>query len=384
MFLIIGYSILLLLLTIIGISKKIHLSLGQIIIFSSFIHLLIVFSFVNLEHYDTFSCQIVGTLTLQKKSLYPAVAYYHYPFFPGLNYIEALSILFSTYGFPYMLFLKLFLSIFNIAIIVLIYYLSKKNVQLAFLYAVNPSMVLLSSAQGQIEVVPFFFSLLAIYLFKRHKEFLTSVSFGFAVMAKVWPLIFLPFFLKYSKKRYMYIISLIIPLISILLYSIIFHASVLDIIHPAISYRGGYGVWGVGIFASLLLLGDQGLNNAIYKSITNISIIVLTFFMLLRKKTNLLNEILIYMLIFAAVIISGANPLWLIPFILLKMPSKWKYWLIIISLYTIISMISEIAGSAEYGLENILSPLITPFAVVLWIINILMAADLFRKHTSSA
>ena len=51
---------------------------------------------------------------------------------------------------------------------------------------------------------------------------------------------------------------------------------------------------------TFFLPGDKGLNNAIYKAITNITIASLTLFMLFQKKTTLLRELFIFLLIFGA------------------------------------------------------------------------------------
>jgi hypothetical protein len=375
------YAIILLILTYLGMTGKINLSIRKIVLLSLIIHLFISVSFIDLVNYDTISWKLIGTLTLNGKSMYPSYAYFHYPYFPGYNYLLAAAIFFSKFGFPYMLFLKLFFSIFNIANVFLIYLLTKKNLQATFLYAVNPALIFLSAAHGQIEVIPFLFILLTLYLFTRHKEVLIGIVFGFAIVSKVWPLMFLPFLYKYTRKRYVYIISLLIPFLSVLIYAGLFHASIPDILHPPLSYRGGYGSYGLGLFVQTILPGDHGINNFIYKSITNITIIILMVFMLIQKKTNLINEIFIFLLIFSTIVISGANPYWLIPFVLIALPPKWKYWLSIICIYGAVSTISEISHTAMPSVESVFAISGYVTVSILWLINIIIIFDVIKKKS---
>ena len=39
-------------------------------------------------------------------------------------------------------------------------------------------------------------------------------------------------------------VSLIIPALSVIIYAMLFNTPVLSILHPPLSYRGGYGSWG--------------------------------------------------------------------------------------------------------------------------------------------
>lgn len=380
MTLIVLYAGVLLSLSLWGLKKKIALSFVTILIIGVCIRILLSFSFIDLIHYDTLSYQLIGRLTLAGKSMYPVYAYAHYPYFPGLNYIEALAIFLNQFGFPSMLFLKLFFCLFDVGNIVLLYLLSKKNLQVAFLYAVNPAMIFLSAVHGQIEAIPIFFSLLAIYLFKHQKQLLVSIALGLAILAKVWPVLFLPFFLKYTKKWQLYIISLAIPIVSILLYSQLFHASLIQMLYPPLSYRGGYGAWGISTVFHFLLPADQGLNDKIYKMITNITILFLFIFALRRKRTNLLHELFVFMLLFGVVVVSGANPLWLVPFMFLLQPKKWTYWLMGINIYSSVTIIAEIAYMYHRPWNATFLILEQVLAFILWLITIQITYNYFQVN----
>lgn len=373
------YSILLLTLTFIGIKKKILISFIPILCIGIFLRVLISLSFIPLFHYDVLSYKLIGSLTLAGKSMYPAYAYYHYPYLPGFNYIEALAIFVNQFGFPYMLFLKLFFSVFDVGNIILIYLLSRKNIQATFLYAVNPATIYLSAAHGQIEAIPIFFLLLAIYLYQKQKNFVTSIVLGLAILAKAWPLLFLPLFIRYTKKWYLYVISLAIPAISVLLYAKVFHASLLNILHPPLSYRGAYGAWGVSTLTHFILPQDVGVNNAIYKIIANITIVFVIVFAFLQKKTDLLKNSFTFMLLFSAVVISGANPLWLLPFIILIRFKSWTSWWILVNIYAIFSILHEITNPISIPLENIFITLSFLTAFFLWIVNLKMIFDYFHS-----
>lgn len=376
--LIILYSCALLIASFWGIKNKVRLSFQFILLIGALLRLIVSLSFIELTHYDTISYDIIGKLTLAGKTIYPAFAYYHYPYFPGFNYIEAISIFFNQLGFPYMLFLKLLFSTFDVINIFLIYALSKKNIQIAFLYAVNPAMIFVSAAHGQLEAIPIMLSLLSILLYQKSNELTASFTLGFAIVSKVWPLLFLPFFLKYSKKWWMYIFSLVIPLIFIISYSIWFQTPLLSILHPPFSYRGGYGSWGISTVVHLFLPGDTGINNTLYKSITSLTIIALMVFMLSRKKTYLLRELFIFMLIFGASVLSGANPLWLIPFMLLMRPLFWGHWLSLTNIYYVIIEITEIMHINHSDIAEKLINLGSFLAFLLWITNIAIVIKLFR------
>ena len=203
-------------------------------------------------------------------------------------------------------------------------------------------MIFLSSAHGQIEALPIFFSLLAFYFYKEKRELSTSLALGFAILAKVWSLFFLPFFLKYSRKWYLYTIALVIPALSVVAYAFLFQTPVLSVLHPPLSYRGGYGAWGISTITQLFLPADKGINNAIIKSVTNITILLLLGIFFIRKKTNILNETSVFMLLFGAFVMSGANPVWLIPFILLLRPPMWEYWFFVVNMYMSISITAEV------------------------------------------
>ncbi len=376
--LIILYVCTLLIASLWGIKKGVRTSIQFILLLGILLRLIVSISFIDLTHYDTISYDLVGRLTLARKTLYPAFAYYHYPYFPGFNYIEAISIFFDQFGLPYMLFLKLLFSIFDVFNIFFIYLLSKKNIQIAFLYAVNPAMIFVSAAHGQLEAIPIMLSLLSILLYQKHKELAASFALGFAIVSKVWPLLFLPFFLKYSKRRGVYTLSLIIPVIFIVTYSIWFQTPLLSVLHPPFSYRGGYGSWGISTVVHFFLPGDISINNALYKSITNITIIVLMMLMLFRKKTSLLREVFMFLLIFGASVLSGANPLWLIPFILLMQPLLWQNWLLLAGIYYSIIEIAEIMYVNNSLFAEKLINIGLLFAFFLWVTNVIIIIKLFK------
>jgi hypothetical protein len=100
--------------------------------------------------------------------------------------------------------MKLFLLIFEIGSIVLImrllkyFKMPKENV---LLYALNPVVILEIVGNIHFEGAMICFSLLAIWLLVREKWHLSGLSMSIAIVAKLLPLMFLPFLLKRFRLR---------------------------------------------------------------------------------------------------------------------------------------------------------------------------------------
>ena len=115
----------------------------------------------------------------------------------------------ATFLFPKSIFgsivvMKTFLLLFEIGSIVLImrllkhFKMPKENV---LLYALNPVVILEIVGSIHFEGAMIYFSLLAIWLLVREKWHLSSLSISVAIVAKLLPLMFLPFLLKRLRWR---------------------------------------------------------------------------------------------------------------------------------------------------------------------------------------
>jgi hypothetical protein len=336
------------------------------------IRIIIAYSFMNLSHYDTESYKLIGTLTLDHQSLYPSYAYYHYPYLPGFHYVEALAVYLTAFKIPLMMSLKIFFSTFDVGMIYVLYLLSGKNIQIAYLYATSPAIIFLTAAHGQLESVPLFFLFLSIYYLRKNMPTPSAVSLGFAVLGKVWPIMLLPIFVKYAKNRHVYLFTILLPVISILLYAVLYHTSVWDIIHPSLSYRGGYGTWGAGVIISKILPPLPGYNTILYKSIINVTIIILMLYVFFQRKTTILRDVYVFMLLCMILLISGANPIWFLPLILLQKPRFWIIWMHALNIYWVLFIGYEIATNAGIRMDWFFLTFLFSMALLIWIITLIV------------
>lgn len=358
--------------TLIGTKKNVQINLVPLILGSMLLRLLLIHEFQNVFHYDMVSYRLVGEATLRGINIYPYDAYKYHPYLPFLLYIEALASQLFQWGIHYMVTMKVFFSLFDVLNIFLIYLLSNKNKTITFLYAVHPGFLFLSAVHGQIDAIPIFFILSSLYFFERRKENISSFLLGIGVLVKTWPIILSLLFLKYLKKKRL-LLFIIAPSIGfILLYAFLFQASIKDILHPTLSYRGAYGSWGFGLLTALFIQAPERITLLTSKIITNLTIGLLFFYFIFRKITTLRKDMFLFLLIFSIVSISGANPLWLLPFVLLLRPKWWKSWIIILGIYQGIGNFLEIIHPFNFSQAYYLANFNILLAFFLWGMQIRM------------
>lgn len=102
---------------------------------------------------------------------------------PVFLFILKIPYLFLDIGMAYLLF-KLF---------------PKKKIYL--LWLLNPVSIYLIYILGNFDILPSFLTLLAFYLLKNKKDSYAYLSLGTAIAIKMYPLLFLPFFLFYKKEN---------------------------------------------------------------------------------------------------------------------------------------------------------------------------------------
>lgn len=76
-----------------------------------------------------------------------------------------------------------------------------KSKQLLYLWFFNPVSIYLIYVLGNFDIFPVFFTLLAYYLLTVNRTRLSFFSLGIAVALKLYPLLFLPFFLLYRRQN---------------------------------------------------------------------------------------------------------------------------------------------------------------------------------------
>ena len=111
---------------------------------------------------------------------------------------------FSTLAAPgSILFMKFMFLIFDIGVVFLLYMILKKlgqNPLYVVVYAWNPLVLKEFANSGHLDALAICCVMAAVYLISRGKYLFSSISLGLGVLAKFYPIIFIPFLL--IKKQY--------------------------------------------------------------------------------------------------------------------------------------------------------------------------------------
>lgn len=300
----------------------------KILILGLIIRLISIYLFRNVTNYDLQSYLQIGELTLKGINIYPDVANFHHPYLPFFLYIEALAYWLGRSKIIMITIIKIINVIFDLGILNLFYRLSKKNLKTAFLYAINPVTILITTLHGQFDVIPIFFILLTIDLLQQKKELASILSFSFAIMTKTWPLLFVVILYKRLKNKKFVVLSLVFPLISIIIYSLLFRTSVFSIVKTVVYYQGLWGIWG-----GWKLLGKLGVSGQ--KLSTLIFLICFFSYSWFNKEKNLLKNILEVLFFFFVFTTNFSIQYfaWIIPFLILIKPKNYLSLIILIGVY---------------------------------------------------
>ena len=307
--------------------NKTTFPIGYSIIVGLFIRLGITFVFCKSSSNDLTSFLDAGKIILEKKSIYPSL------YFPFFSYLGALAVFLKDF-FPPLLFLKLIFTFFDLGNVYLIYLLSKKNLNLALLYAVNPITIICSNIHGQFDVIPLFFILLAIYFFNKHKKIPSMISISFAIFTKTWPALFITPMFKKLKNKFWFILIVTIPIASVIFHWWYFKIPLFDILTPIKNYRGVYGYWGIG---NILILLWPKIDASIAQLLRRTFFIIFFIYSFFPNNKNVVKNILLIMLFFFIFNLTfGSQWLaWLVPFIILIRPKNWMLFFITATLYLI-------------------------------------------------
>ncbi|HEX7366003.1 MAG TPA: glycosyltransferase 87 family protein [Pelobium sp.] len=125
----------------------------------------------------------------------------YYSVYPPINQLAFLLTAFAGKGniLSSIVILRLVILLFDLGNIYLLRKLLrhfKKKESLVFLYALNPLVIIELTGNLHFEAVMIFFTLLSFWYLLKNKWILAAIALGFAVCAKLLPLIFLPLFIK--------------------------------------------------------------------------------------------------------------------------------------------------------------------------------------------
>ena len=317
----------------------------KIFLLALVIRLISLYLFRNISNYDLQSYLQIGELTLKGLNIYPDVANLHHPYLPFFLYIEALAFYLGSLGglgrFGTIAIIKAINIIFDLAIVQLVYLLSKKNFKTAFLYAINPVTILITTLHGQFDVIPIFFILLTIYLLQQKKELASILSFSFAVLTKTWPILFfIPIARRIKNKRLLNLI-IIFPILFSLFYSLKFKTNLINIVITVSSYQGLWGIWPAFVPIIIGTLAGKGVIVGLFwqKLSTIIFLISFILYSWLIKEKNLVKiflSLLFFFFIFTANFAIQYFS-WLMPFLILTKPKKTLQLIILITFYLFFS-----------------------------------------------
>jgi hypothetical protein len=300
----------------------------KILILGLIIRLICLYLFRNVTNYDLDSYLQVGELTLKGINIYPDVANLHHPYLPFFLYLEAMAYWLGRSKIIIITIIKIINVIFDLGILNLVYLLSKKSLKTAFLYAINPVTILITTLHGQFDVIPVFFILLVIYLLNKKQELLSVLSFSFAVLTKTWPILFFIPIARRVKKKRLLILIFLFPILFSFYYSFRFKTSLINIISTVLNYQGLWGIWGVW--------GLLGKTRIFWQKLTTLIFLTCFFgYSYFKNKKKLIEEVLNLLFFFFIFTTNFSIQyfVWIIPFLILIKPKNYLFLIILISFY---------------------------------------------------
>lgn len=234
-----------------------------------------------------------------------------FPFFPLMIWPHTLFHLISrTTNIPFVLFVRLLVTIFIIGIVFLIgkiinNQLMAKKMQALFLF--NPVILLVTALHGQVDMIVAFFVLLTIYLLiiKKGSLLSSAICYGVSILVKTWSVIFLPLFFSVLKKDLkLWSFAVLGTIFSfVLLYMLVFFANPVYLAQAVLSAGGGPGFWGYTAVINLL--------SEIFPSTVHLSVLLgqftalillpifsLAYFYIFRKNLSLIDSVVFLLLAF--------------------------------------------------------------------------------------
>ena len=325
-------------------------------------------SFVNIDNNDTRYHREIASLILHGNNVYDVNGGPRSPYLPLLVYAQAGALLLEQrYDVPLLFTLKLLFSAFDVGIVWLLYRMTKNNLQAPLLYAINPISILITTVHGQFDIPALFFLLLATYLLQKKNEAAAATAFAFGIAWKTWPVLFLIPFIKHVRKKRYLLLVLCIPLVLVLFYSYFFHAQLLTIVRPQVTFRGGFGAWGIPMILGGTLLAQ--LNTVrMLKVMSNLVLLGIFAYAIRMKPRRLLQDLFQILLIFF--IFSPAFGIqwttWIVPFLILLKPSLWRALVVVFTSWIAIAQGSWIMPQHSPVVLNLMLPLVTLHGIIGW------------------
>ena len=306
--------------------KNIRIPFPLIIILAFVLRLFITLAFLTSKSDDLNTFLRDGQYLLDRNPKYDA------SYFPFIAYLGMTAIYLKNVIHPY-IFLKIIFTLFDVAILFPLYYLSKKNLQSVLIYALNPISIIVLNIHGQMESIPLFFFLSAVLFFRKNKLLGSVLTLSYAIYTKPWPVLFVIPLIKKAKKKFLFVLLAFFPIFLTLIHVLFFPTPLAAIIERVKNHRGIFGAWGLSKIA--LYLTNYNLNPLIEQLMRRIFLLAFIIFSLFREEKNIVKSILMVMLfLFVFTPTFGIQWFaWLVPFIIIVRPKLWRLFLVFASIY---------------------------------------------------
>lgn len=327
-------------------AKKLQASVAVAFIIGLIIRIAASVVFSSVQNYDTDSYELVARSVLSGANIYMHPALEHHPYFPLFLYIPAFTALLTSSPQLFIFILKLIFSLFDSAIILLVYRTALRKKNAALLYAVNPVTILTTCYHGQFDAVVLLFLLCSFYYLSRTvRERTGMLLFSAAIALKTWPLLLIAFPFKKVRNWKNLLLLAVFPLITTLIYSFLFSSHIQDIVGVILRYRGVYGEWGMTKY----LLSEENMSSQFRILFSSLVVFLIFLYSIkLRWKRGFASALKVLLLFFVFTPSFGVQWLmWLVPFFLIVMPRYTYGFLMAVFVYVFLTYGSWIAVSAS-------------------------------------
>ena len=306
--------------------RNIQTPFKVIVIFAFILRIFITLVFLTSKSDDINTFLRDGQYLLDRNPKYDA------SYFPYIAYLGMAAIYLKNFIHPY-IFLKIIFTIFDVAILFPLYYLSKKNLQSVLIYALNPISIIVLNIHGQMESIPLFFFLAGILFFMKNKLLSSILTLSYAIYTKPWPVLFIFPLIKKAKNKFLFVFLAFFPLFLTLMHVLFFPTPIFAIFEKVKNHRGIFGAWGISKI--VLYLANYNLSPFIEQLMRRIFILAFIVFSIFRKDKNILKTILMIMLfLFVFTPTFGIQWFtWLVPFIIIIRPKLWRSFLVVGGIY---------------------------------------------------
>jgi Gpi18-like mannosyltransferase len=335
------------------VSQKRTIALNRVWILLAFALLIRVLAAILWGKGDPFDIQTWGMLArsvLERQNAYidPALVGVppRLPWLPFQLYLFALSDLAArALSVPFVTAVKIIPILADVGITALVFYGALKlsnDAHLAWrmgiLYALNPLAIFDVSIHGQFDSIPLLFALGAWYIFQFQKPrkfnaALAGILLGFGILAKTWPLIFVPVLMIHAadwrKRASIAFFAGAVPIVGVLVYAVIFSANPLQVLSTAASYQSIAGTWGWTQIAGVNWASLAQNEATTFGKLLLLAALAL-YYAFCTRRLNLIGAMLNTVLVLFTVA-PGLNVyyvMWLVPFALLANDcAGWRVFL---------------------------------------------------------